>query len=96
MNNKKSLLIRIIIVSSFVIGFIILAVFKLSDLQIKNSEYYKERANKNLSGNTPIFASRGEIVDRNGQKLVSNTMAFIIRFNKSNWDTTIQNQQDTG
>ena len=92
MNNKKSLAIRLSVILSVICLFVFSAAYFLADLQIVNGEYYKENSSKSLSNTTPVYASRGEIVDRNGVKLVSNSTAFIIRLEKSTWDIENQNQ----
>ncbi|MCQ2445597.1 MAG: hypothetical protein MJ141_01760 [Clostridia bacterium] len=40
---------------------------------------------------TTIPAVRGEILDRNGQPLVSNKQVYAIRFNRSGWNSSTQN-----
>lgn len=44
----------------------------LYDIQIVNAEYYKAQNNAVKTYTVPIEAARGEIVDRNGNSLVSN------------------------
>lgn len=41
---------------------------------------------------TTVPAVRGEILDRNGKPLVSNEQVYQIRFNRSGWDTAMQNE----
>ena len=49
---------------------------RLYFLQIKNSEYYQERADQNRYRTMPIPARRGRIYDRNGKLLVDSRNAF--------------------
>lgn len=51
---------------------------RLYFLQIKNSEYYQERADQNRYRTMPIPARRGRIYDRNGKLLVDSRNAFNI------------------
>ncbi|MBQ7202744.1 MAG: hypothetical protein IJS03_01865 [Eubacterium sp.] len=60
--------IAIILVFAMLIGFGV----ELYDIQIKNNEYYAAQNNTVKTYTAPIEASRGEIVDRNGNPLVTN------------------------
>ena len=60
--------IAIILVIALVLGF----GYTLYDIQIVNAEYYKAQNNAVKTYTVPIEAARGEIVDRNGNSLVSN------------------------
>lgn len=90
--SKNSLLRRLLFLLFFIVLFVVFAGYNLVNLQIVNAEYYSEQADKRLSGNTPIYAARGEIMDRNGVKLISNSASYIIRINKSNWNENTQNE----
>ncbi|MFI3225864.1 MAG: penicillin-binding transpeptidase domain-containing protein [Clostridia bacterium] len=90
--SNKSFILRILSIVVVVVLFIFLCVYELYDLQIVHGEEYREDADKSLSGNTTLYAARGEIIDRNGEKLISNTMAFSLRFNKSLWNSDTQNK----
>ena len=46
--------------------------FKLYDVQINNHEYYAAQNNTVKTYTVPLQAARGEIVDRNGNPLVTN------------------------
>ncbi len=45
--------------------------YKLFDIQIVNNEYYAAQNNNVRVYKVPIEAARGDIVDRNGNTLVS-------------------------
>lgn len=89
--KQGTLLFRIFWVFIAMMGFLIVATAKLYDLQIVNGEVYAAMAESRLSSNNPIYAARGEIVDRNGVKLVSNSMALEVSFNMSTWNIDEQN-----
>lgn len=65
--------------------FIVFSIFsyRLYDLQIRNFEYYKDKANNNRYNSRLIIANRGEIFDRYGKTLaenvVSSTSEILIR-----------------
>lgn len=61
-------LVAIILVIALVLGF----GYKLYDIQIINEEFYKAQNNAVKTYTVPIEAARGEIVDRNGNSLVTN------------------------
>lgn len=57
-----------------IVVFLVFATFtgKLYSMQIKDSETYKIKSDKNYLRSTPIFAHRGTISDRNGNVLAWN------------------------
>lgn len=89
--NNKNLIFRISSLVLIIIAFIVLCSNSLHQLQIVSGAEYKAAADKSLAGSTTVYAARGEIVDRNGVKLVSNSTTFTVRFNKSAWDSSKQN-----
>lgn len=91
MNESKRLISRVIIMIFIILLFIVSSAVVLANLQIVNSAYYIETANRTVATSTPIYAARGEMLDRNGVKLVSNSTAYLIRFEKPLWDNNGQN-----
>ena len=69
--------IALILVASVVLGF----GYILYDIQIVNHEYYVSRNNAVSTYTVPIEAARGDIVDRNGNTLVTNRQANNIVLN---------------
>lgn len=51
----------------------------LSNVQIVQHDFYKERSEKNSLDHVPIFADRGVVYDRNGVELVSNIVDDSIK-----------------
>ena len=66
--------IALILVAAIVLGF----GYILYDIQISNHEYYISKNSTVSTYNVPIEAARGDIVDRNGNVLVTNRRANSI------------------
>ena len=75
--------VRIIILAVILVAALVIYVGRLLSLQVANSEYYKERALPKNQVTLLVQTSRGEIVDRNGEKLVINKGVSNIRLNRS-------------
>jgi penicillin-binding protein 2 len=69
-NKYKSA--RTIIATVLIVLIIFGFAFELYDIQIKNNEYYAAQNNTVQTFKVPLEAARGEIVDRNGNPLVTN------------------------
>ncbi len=80
--SKTSAVRIIMLVLVFVIALVIFT-GRLLSLQVANNEYYKELAVPKKEVVLLVEASRGEIVDRNGVKLVANVGTNNIRLNYS-------------
>lgn len=65
----------------YLIGIILL--IQLFNLQIVNGAEYRDTSNTRLSRDTTIKASRGSIVDRTGNVLVSTDMQFYLEMYKT-------------
>ena len=79
-NFRYNLIIAIV----YLVGIIIL--FQLFNLQIVNGEEYRETSNVRLTREAKIEASRGSIVDRTGNVLVSTEMEFSLEMYRSKTD----------
>ena len=66
-------------------------VFRLTDYQIVNGDEYKAQATQGYTRTVTLKAPRGEIVDRNGEPLVSNRVGFNIQLDRVYLDTEKQN-----
>lgn len=69
--------IALILIFAIVIGF----AYDLYTIQIRDNEYYKSINNTEKTYVIPIEAARGEIVDRNGNSLVTNRQSNSIVLN---------------
>lgn len=88
-NNKKSSNLRFNILTAvvFVIGCILLC--ELINLQLIHGDEYRVLSNSRLTRETVIHADRGEILDRNGIKLVTTSTGFSLNL----YRTTTDNDQ---
>ena len=74
---------RLMVIS--IIFFIVCAVFvvRLLYLQIVDNEQFEDIANSKNYKTAVLSAQRGEIYDRNGEKLVSNKVSFNVEINRT-------------
>lgn len=91
-SEAKSSRIKYNILSMFVyiIGFILIA--QLFNLQIINGAKYKEQSNTRLTRETVLQAARGNILDRTGVPIVSNTMGFKLELYKTKVNNEVLNE----
>lgn len=68
-------LMRMLMLKVALLVFFAVVAAKLVQIQVIDSARYKEIARKQYEVRVPLLASRGNIYDRNGRILVSNTMA---------------------
>src|SRR5262249_54076720 len=54
------------------------------DLQIRNPEFYLERAQQNSVKSVPVLAPRGKILDRDGRVIVDNHSSFSLLLSREN------------
>lgn len=73
----------------YIIGIILIA--KLFSLQIIHGEEYREQSNTRLTRESVLEASRGSILDKSGNVLVSSKMQFTLELYKSKIDTDTLN-----
>lgn len=72
-----------------IFGFI----FELYDIQIKNHEFYAAQNNNVKTYTVPLQGARGEIVDRNGNPLVTNRQANSIVLNAAYFPSAEENDE---
>ena len=80
--------IALILVAAVVLGF----GYILYDIQIVNHDYYVSRNNAVSTYTVPIEAARGDIVDRNGNTLVTNRQANTIILNAAYFPPRSENE----
>ena len=69
-------------IMNIVIGVLLVALLlPLANLQLIQGKYYAAMSDKRMYKSTPIKAPRGEIVDRYGNVLVTNTTAYSVSIN---------------
>ncbi len=81
-DTRRSLFRTILLVVIFAVAIVIF-VARLLSLQIADSEYYKALATPKNEKTVIIESTRGEIADRNGERLVINKAESVIRLNRS-------------
>lgn len=69
---------RIILIFSAFILFWILLLIKIFDISILKHKGFEEQASKNMLRQEPVVPIRGQILDRNGLPLATNTVGFSI------------------
>lgn len=79
----------IILIVAVLFGF----AYELFDIQITNNEYYAAQNNTVKTYTVPIEASRGEIVDRNGNPLVTNRQGNSIILDAAYFPSSKQNDE---
>ena len=89
--NKKSINFRYntITIFTYLIGIILIV--QLFNLQIVHGAKYREESNTRLTRESTLEATRGEILDRSGNVLVSSSQKFNLELYKSKIDTNALN-----
>ncbi len=80
MNNENKYRIRLLILALIIILIVIFV--RLFNMQVINSEEYVEQSKKRVSATMTQKAPRGEIMDRNGEVLVSNREGYSVMLQK--------------
>ena len=83
--DKKNIRYNIMSLIIYVIGIVIIV--KLFSLQIVNGEDYLEKSNSRLTRETTIKASRGNILDCNGNILAGTKIKYSLELYKSKIET---------
>lgn len=86
-DNNTNLRYNILSVVVYIIGCILL--FQLFNLQIINGDEYRSQSSARLTREAIVYADRGEILDRNGMKLVTTSTGYNLDLYK----TTSDNEQ---
>ncbi len=86
MANKTQFLSRVIMLACLLALCVMISGGQLVNLQLVNGEDYVKRAASNLTTTSTVSASRGEILDRYGRPMVTNTTAFSLVLVYSAWE----------
>ena len=93
-NNKKQpnpeLRFNVLSALVYIIGIVLL--LQLFNLQIINGASYRETSNTRLTRESTLYASRGYILDRNGNELAITEMTFSLEMYKTKLDTKVLNE----
>lgn len=88
-NRNINLRYNIIIVLTIVVGIIL--IIQLFNLQIIHGDEYRAMSSGRLTRETKIYADRGEILDRNGMKLVTTSSEYDLCIYKTTTDAELLN-----
>lgn len=89
--EKKSGRIRYNLLTMIVYIFGIILISRLFFLQIVKGQEYREQSNTRLTRESVLQAARGNILDRTGTPLVSNSMGFRLDLYKTKVDNQVLN-----
>jgi len=84
--GKRNIRFNLLTLITYIIGVILL--LQLFNLQILNGDSYYSQATSRLVRRTVIEAPRGEILDCNGNTIVTNKMGFSLNLYKTNISST--------
>jgi penicillin-binding protein 2 len=66
------------------VGIFLFLITGFWDLQVRNPEWYQERALENSIKSIPVLAPRGKILDRDGRVIVDNHSTFSLYLSRDN------------
>ena len=89
--ENRNLKGRLILIYCILAAFTVLCVARLFDLQIVNGDEYKEMAENRLVRAYTIKAPRGEMMDRYGIPLVTNSMGYYISIQSLDSEDSVLN-----
>ncbi len=90
--DKKGLRARFIFIFCFLAVFTAFCVARLFSLQIVHGDEYKEKAENRLVRAYPIKAPRGEMLDRYGRPMVTNSMGYYVQIQHISRDNNVLNK----
>lgn len=82
--SNLNLRFNVLTVITYIIGIIL--IIQLFNLQIVHGAEYREESNTRLTRETTLEAARGEILDRTGTALVTNSTKFSVELYKTKID----------
>ena len=89
-NVNTNLRFNLVTVITYLVGIILLV--QLFDLQIVHGAEYREESNTRLTRESTLEATRGNIMDKSGNVLVSSTTKFGLELYKTKIDTENLNE----
>ena len=88
--SNLNLRFNVLTVLTYIIGIVL--IIQLFNLQIVHGAEYREESNTRLTRETTLEAARGEILDRTGTALVTNSTKFSVELYKTKIDDNELNQ----
>lgn len=76
----RKLMRRVVALAALTVAAAFIMIIRLYDLQIVNGLVWSEESERRITRTVEVPATRGEIVDRYGRKLVTNRIAYNIGF----------------
>ena len=90
MNNQdNNIRFNMLTFAVYIIGIVLL--IQLFNLQVIKGDEYREQSNTRLTRETTLYAARGNICDRTGEKLISSKMQFDLCLYKAKIDNKTLN-----
>lgn len=83
--NRESLRGRSVFLAVALAVLMVVGIGRLYNLQIVKGEEYLRQSESKLTRSVTLEAPRGEILDRNGQTLVTNRTTFMVEFDAVSW-----------
>lgn len=90
--DKRGLRTRFILIFCFLAVFTGICVARLFSLQIVHGDEYRERAENRLVRAYPVKAPRGEMLDRYGRPMVTNSMGYYVHIQNIGSDDNALNR----
>lgn len=75
---------KIVFFQYITVGVFVFLLSGFWELQVRNPEFYSERAEQNRIKALPILAPRGKILDRDGRVIVDNRSSFSVILSREN------------
>ena len=88
--NRINLRFNVSTVFTYIVGIILM--IQLFNLQIVHGAEYREESNTRLTRESTLEATRGNILDKTGNVLVTSEMTFGLELYKTKIDTDTLNQ----
>lgn len=90
--DKRGLRARFVFIFCFLAVFTVICVARLFSLQIVHGDEYRERAENRLVRAYPVKAPRGEMLDRFGRPMVTNSMGYYVHIQNIGSDDNTLNR----
>ncbi len=89
--KQPNINLRYNVLSAFVYIIGVILLLQLFNLQIINGASYRETSNTRLTRESILYASRGYILDRNGNELATTEMTFSLEMYKTKLENKVLN-----
>lgn len=83
-DDTKFAAAKVAVFQYFAIGVFVFLITGFWDLQVRNEEFYSEKAQQNQIKSLPIPAPRGKILDRDGRVIVDNHSSYRLILSREN------------